>query len=229
MKSLSFDFSGRNVIVTGGSNGIGKATLDLFAESGAVVKDISRTSGTNLFDRDARCGSIPLTGTDILINCAGSQIQSSILDYKECQWDYDIELNLTAMFDTCRYVAPYMMINKWGRIINISSIAGIQGTRNIIGYSVAKAGVIEMTKCMSNEWAPYGITVNCIAPGYIDTDMLRELENDKVRSDQIKGRIPIGEFGKPADVANLILFLCSNEAKYITGQTIAVDGGWLAR
>jgi 2-deoxy-D-gluconate 3-dehydrogenase len=213
-------------IVTGGSHGIGKAICEQLRVRDVTVLDLSKSTGCDLLYRPNRELDLEV---DILVNCAGYQERAPAITYPLDQWDKDLELNLTAAFDLCKRVAPYMRANDWGRIVNISSIAGIQGTRNIIGYSVAKAGLIEMTKCLSNEWAPYGITVNAVAPGYIVTDMLLPLLNDEAHADLIRQRIPIGFFGLPVDVANLVDFLCSDKASYITGQTIAVDGGWLAR
>ena len=122
-------------------------------------------------------------------------------------------------------------MKKAGRNVasGITSIAGIQGTRGIIGYSVAKAGVIELTKCLSNEWSPSGVTVNCVAPGYIATEMLKPLTSNAAAAETTKGRIPVGRFGTPEEVASSVVFLCSDEARYITGVTLPVDGGWMAR
>jgi 2-deoxy-D-gluconate 3-dehydrogenase len=217
-------FIGKTVIVTGGSRGIGRAIVTAFETAGAVVRDVSRASGKDLRNRATRA-SVDTT-CDILVNCAGAMYSAAALDYPLAEWDAMLELNLTAAFDLSRRAAKTM--KPGGRIVNISSIAGIQGTRGIIGYSVAKAGMIEMTKCLSNELAPRGITVNAIAPGYIDTDMLT-LRDDKLHAATVLGRIPAGRWGAPGDVAAAVLFLCSDEASYITGITLPVDGGWLAR
>ena len=122
-----------------------------------------------------------------------------------------------------------MIERRWGRIINFSSIAGIQGTRGIIGYSVAKAGLIQLTKCLSNEWAPFGVTVNCVAPGYIETEMLKPLTENATAAELTRGRIPVGRFGASEEVASSVVFLCGEQSRYITGVTLPVDGGWMAR
>lgn len=222
--SLSYP---RVAIITGGSRGIGKAIKDKLFEWGDVVLSLSRETGFDLSKRDASFNFV--SKCDILINCAGDQKHSPFLDYSLDQWDRDLELNLTAHFRISQVAARGMIKRGWGRIVNISSIAGINGTRGIIGYSVAKAGLIEMTKCMSNELAQYGITVNAVAPGFIETNMLKPLLEDSEHAEQMLNRIPAGKFGTPNDVASLVSFLCSEEAGYITGQTFVVDGGFLVR
>lgn len=224
---MQVDLSGKRALVTGASRGIGASVADALRVAGAAVTGVSRAQGVDLADRAQRA-SLPL-GFDILVNCAGMQASHPALDYPLDAWDREIELNLTATFDLCQRAAPAMIARGWGRIVNFSSIAGIQGTRGIIGYSVAKAGVIELTKCLSNEWRPSGVTVNCIAPGYVETEMLRPLTTNPAASEATKGRIPAGRFGTPDEVASAVVFLCSDEARYITGVTLPVDGGWMAR
>ncbi len=226
-RSVSFDFAGKSAVVTGGSRGIGAAVAAAFRESGAQVTVLSRTTGLDLRDRMARARAFD--EIDILVNCAGAQSHSSALELPIESWDEELELHLTAAFDLSRQAALRMIERGGGRIVNFSSIAGIQGTRGIVAYSVAKAGVIELTKCLSNEWSPRGVTVNCVAPGYIETEMLESLLADPAHAEAIRGRIPVGRFGTPDEAATLVLFLCSEEARYITGVTVPVDGGWLAR
>jgi 2-deoxy-D-gluconate 3-dehydrogenase len=122
-----------------------------------------------------------------------------------------------------------MSIKGWGRIVNISSIAAIAGGRNCIGYDVAKAALNRLTKALAVEWAAEGITVNAIMPGFIDTDMLAPLKTDEAHAAEVMGRIPAGRFGKPEEVAALACWLCSDEAAYVNGAIIPVDGGWLCR
>jgi len=224
---MQVDLSGKTALVTGASRGIGAAVADALRAAGATVTGVSRASGHDLGDRAQRA-RLP-RDFDILINCAGVQSAHPAATYPPEVWDRELELNLTATFDLCQRLAPAMMARGWGRIVNFTSIAGIQGTRGIIGYSVAKAGVIELTKCLSNEWSPSGVTVNCVAPGYIETDMLKPLTDNVAAAETARGRIPVGRFGTPAETAAAVLFLCSNEARYITGVTLPVDGGWMAR
>jgi 2-deoxy-D-gluconate 3-dehydrogenase len=224
---MRVDLSGKVALVTGASRGIGAATADALRATGATVVGVSRAQGVDLLDREQRA-KLP-NDVSILVNCAGMQASHPALAYPLDVWDRELEINLTATFDLCQRLAPAMIERGWGRIINFTSIAGIQGTRGIIGYSVAKAGVIELTKCLSNEWSPSGVTVNCVAPGYIATEMLKPLTSNAAAAETTKGRIPVGRFGTPEEVASSVVFLCSDEARYITGVTLPVDGGWMAR
>ena len=224
---MLINLSGKKALVTGASRGIGAAVVTMLEASGASVVGISRAQGVDLLIRDQR-SALP-KDISILVNCAGMQISHPAVTFPIADWDREIEINLTATFDICQRLAPSMIEQGWGRIINFSSIAGIQGTRGIVGYSVAKAGIIELTKCLSNELSPLGITVNCVAPGYIATEMLKPLTSNSVAVETTKGRIPVGRFGTPKEVASSVIFLCSDYARYITGITLPVDGGWLAR
>lgn len=142
---------------------------------------------------------------------------------KEEEFDQVIETNLKGVFNCLKAVTRPMMKQRYGRIINISSVVGVTGNPGQVNYTAAKAGVIGMTKSAARELSSRGITVNCIAPGFIDTDMTREL-SDEVRSELIKG-IPLGELGRAEDIANAAVFLASEGAAYMTGQTLHVDGG----
>jgi len=230
----------KKVIVTGGSRGIGLAICQKFIRAGYDVTSISKSAtyhswssvdtlhtdsgpGVDLLDPQARlklnldCG--------ILVNnaCTQSFGQAAKTDIQpDLEW-------IKAYTELCQKVYFQMAFQSWGRIINLSSIAGVQGTRGTLGYSLDKAAVIELTKCLSNEWAIQGITVNTVVPGYITTEMLHHLLMDAPHAAEIKGRIPIGEWGKPEDVAEAVFFLASDEARYITGVTLPVDGGWLQR
>jgi 2-deoxy-D-gluconate 3-dehydrogenase len=217
-----------NAVVTGGSGGIGSAIVIALHDAGYEVQQVSRTYGYDLSSRVSR-KYIQIDEVDVLVNCAAAQSFDAAADYNLAQWDEDMELNLTAAFDLCQQAARIMIPRGGGKIINIASIAGIQGTRFCIGYSVSKSGLIEMTKCLSNEWAPYNIQVNAIAPGFINAPMLKPLLDDKEHAEVIRGRIPAGRFGKPADVAGAVMFLASKAADYITGITLIVDGGFSAR
>jgi 2-dehydro-3-deoxy-D-gluconate 5-dehydrogenase len=212
-------------VITGGSRGIGKAIFDRLGATGYDVLDLSRTAGRSV---RTSINLLEAQNADILVNNAAIQYNAPALEYREDKWDDSLEFNLTIPFMLCQIAAPHMMAEHWGRIVNIASVYGIHGSRNIIGYSVAKAGLIEMTKCLSNEWAPYGITVNAVAPSYIDTEMLT-LKNEPGHLKQVIGRIPVGRIGTPEEVAAAVMFLVSEEASYVTGSTILVDGGWMAR
>lgn len=223
---MNIDLSGKHAIVTGGSRGIGKAIAEVLREAGATVEALS-SEGMDLSDRWQRGTFAPVC--DILVNNAGAQAFAPALDYSLLQWDRDIELMLTSPFDLAKWAAKWMKDHGGGKIINIASIAGINGTRNTVGYSVAKAGLIHLTRCLSNEFAPFNIQVNAVAPGYIVTDMLKPLVDDEEHSRVMLGRIPAGRYGEPDEVAKAVLFLASPLSDYITGVCLPVDGGWLAR
>ena len=160
---------------------------------------------------------------DILVNNAGITRDGLIMRMSDDDWDTVLGINLKGAYHTIKAVTRPMMKQRSGRIINISSVVGLTGNAGQANYSASKAGLVGLTKSMAQELAPRGITVNCIAPGYIETDMTDEL-SAKVKEDIMK-QIPLGRIGEPEEVAAMALFLSSNEAEYITGQTITVDGG----
>lgn len=248
---MRVNLQGRRALVTGGRRGIGKAIVLAMARSGAEVFAVGlqpdvelekaayregwkvRYVIADLTDREARAHLIDAVngdgGLDILVNNAGVQVQAPLCEYTLDQWDLDLELLTTATFHLSQGFSPKMIERGRGRIINISSISGFQGARNIVGYTTAKHAVIGLTKALGNELGPAGITVNAIAPGICETDMAKDVFENKEKSEVIKGRIPLGRFAQPDDVAGPVLFLCSDAAAYIHGQTLLVDGGWLAR
>ncbi|AIQ52577.1 MULTISPECIES: 3-oxoacyl-[acyl-carrier-protein] reductase [Paenibacillus] len=240
---------GQTALVTGGSRGIGRSIALALAEQGvkvAVNYSGSEAAAQETVARIAELGSegIALKGNvgsseqaenlvkevintwgriDILVNNAGITRDNLIMRMKEEEFDQVIETNLKGVFNCLKAVTRPMMKQRYGRIINISSVVGVTGNPGQINYTAAKAGVIGMTKSAARELASRGITVNCIAPGFIDTDMTREL-SDEVRSELVKG-IPLAQLGRPEDIANTAVFLVSQGAAYMTGQTLHVDGG----
>ena len=243
-----FDLSDRIAIVTGASQGIGRTIAKILAQSGAHVVCIARTedkikdlkdqintsggsadyiccdiSNGDLFSKSINTVIKDNGKLDILINNAGITRDALLMRMSEKQWDQVINTNLKGAFYGMKAAIRSMMKNKFGRIINITSIVGITGNPGQANYSASKAGLIGMTQSIAKEVGTRGITVNCIAPGWIDTEMTVDLpENSKK---ELLDRIPIGKIGKPEDIAYTALFLASNEANYITGQTITVDGG----
>jgi len=243
-------FSLRNkiAVITGASQGIGKTTAELFSKSGAHVVCIARNeekiknlantisknghsasynscdiSDGDLFQDTIKSVINDYGKIDILINNAGITRDSLVLRMKNHQWDEVLNTNLKGAFYATKSVLRSMMKNKYGRIINITSIVGLQGNSGQSNYSASKAGLIGFSQSVAKEVASRGITINCIAPGWIETEMTNNLPQDK-KSEIIKN-IPIGKTGKTEDIAYTALFLASKESNYITGQTITVDGG----
>ena len=235
-------------IVTGASRGIGEAIAKQLSSCGAKIILIARNSDqlvavketiiSNGGIAESIAGDVSnlnsiseiVTNTidkwgriDILVNNAGIARDNIIMRMKEDDWDSVININLKGCFNGIKSVARPMIKNKAGRIINITSVIGQIGNAGQSNYAASKAGIMGLTKSMAKELGSRNITVNAVAPGYITTDMTNEL-NDEVK-EQLKSSIPLGRLGTPDDVANLVCFLASDEAGYITGQTFNVDGG----
>lgn len=236
-------------LVTGGSRGIGRAIAIALAEKGAkvainyagredaaneTVSIIQKNGGeaiaikANVADYEEVEQMVKRVvetfgSLDILVNNAGITRDNLILRMKESDWDDVINTNLKGVFNCTKAVTRQMMKQRGGRIINISSVVGVAGNAGQANYVAAKAGVIGLTKTTAKELASRNITVNAIAPGFIETEMTDALGDD-LKQEMLK-QIPLGSFGQPEDVANVVLFLASDASRYITGQTIHVDGG----
>ena len=233
-------------IVTGSARGIGKAIALKLAEAGAavVVSDIVeaepvaeeiRASGrqslaitADVSSREDVAGLIDRTiatfgKVDILVNNAGITRDQLLMRMSDEDWDSVLSVDLKSAFLCSRAVLRHMVKQRWGRIISISSIVGITGNAGQANYAAAKAGIIGLTKSIAREVASRGITANAIAPGFIDTEMTQKLTEEQRQSAQKK--IPAGYLGSPRDVAEAVAFLASEEARYITGQVLSVDGG----
>jgi 3-oxoacyl-[acyl-carrier protein] reductase len=242
-----FDLTDKTALVTGATGGIGGAIARAFHKQGAVVAVSGRQTEKldklaaelgsrvhvlpcDLADRAAVAGLIDqsiarLGRLDILVNNAGLTKDNLFMVMKDEQWDEVIAVNLTATFMLMRAAARAMLRAKtgYGRIVNISSVSGVIGNPGQGNYAASKAGVIGMSKSLAREVAPRGITVNCIAPGFISTPMTDALKESQVAA--IKEAIPAEKFGTPADVAAACVYLASAEAGYMTGQTLHVNGG----
>lgn len=168
---------------------------------------------------------------DILVNCAGIQSRSPAASFPLPAWNTVLQTNLTAVFTLCKTVGAHWLANKQrGRIINLASLLSFQGGLTVPAYAASKAGVLALTKSLSNEWAGHGIGVNSVAPGYIATDMNEALLADEGRNAQIMARIPAGRWGKPEDFAGVAVWLASERASgYVSGECVVVDGGWMGR
>lgn len=246
---------GKCALVTGSSRGIGKAIALMLAEHGAnvAVNYVEDGEGRNCKDaksvveQTARYGNkaaafeadvsdfesvsgmvervIKEFGkVDVLINNAAVLKDKTLKKMSKKEWSSVIEINLTGVFNCSRAVIEQMIENKWGRIISVSSISGQTGFFGQTNYAAAKAGIMGFTKSLAQEVAAKNITVNAIAPGIVETDMAKQIP-ENVRQEFLK-QIPVGRFAKPQEIAELVGFLVSDKASYITGQTIHINGGW---
>lgn len=248
-----FDLSGKVAVVTGANRGIGQGVAIGLAEAGADIVAVHRSDASRTREAVERLGrrfvsvqadlgetssvktvvdaAIAAFGRiDILVNVAGVIRRQPSLEFSDANWDEVMQVNLNVPFQLSRAVAQTMVDRGIaGRIINFASLLSFQGGVNTASYTASKSAIRGLTMVLANEWAPYGITVNAIAPGYIETEMTTALREDSVRSRQILERIPVGRWGKPDDFKGIAVFLASAASSYVTGSTIAVDGGWLAR
>ena len=240
-----FDLTGRKALVTGASGGIGEAIARQLHAQGAIVglhgtrveklealaADLGERAmifPANLSDRDevkalGEKAEADMGGVDILVNNAGITKDGLFVRMSDADWDAVLEVNLTAAFRLAKSLAHPMMRRRYGRIINITSIVGVTGNAGQVNYCASKAGMIGMTKAMAQEIAPRNVTVNCVAPGFIVSDMTAKL-NDKIQ-EGILGSVPMKRMGTGAEVASAVTYLASDEAAYVTGQTIHVNGG----
>ena len=240
-----FDLTGKTALVTGASGGIGAAIARGLHAQGATValsgtraEALEKLAGElgsrtqvlpcNLSDKDAVEKLVPgaeaaMGQLDILVNNAGLTRDGLFMRMKDEDWDTVIAVNLTATFRLARAAVKGMMKRRWGRIVSITSIVGVTGNPGQGNYAASKAGMIGMSKSLAAEVASRGITVNCVAPGFIESPMTDGL-NDK-QKEAILGQVPAGKLGQGADVASAVVYLASQEAQYVTGQTLHVNGG----
>lgn len=250
-----FDLQGKLAVVTGGRRGIGRAMAEALAAAGAdiVVASVGMESGENdvgravtalgrqfrgyrvdLADRAAVSEfAAELTAldrpVDILVNNAGTIRRAAASEYPDEDWDEVIAVDLSSQFILARDIGRSMVERGTGKIIFTASLLSYQGGVNVVGYAAAKSGIAGLTRSLANEWAPYGVNVNAIAPGYIATDNTEPLWADPARERAIVDRIPAGRWGRPADLAGAAVFLASPASDYVSGIILPVDGGWLSR
>ena len=248
-----FKLNGKVAIVTGASRGLGQGAAIGLADAGADVALVSSTSTDETAKKIKALGRRvcqvqadlmersnvkrvvdtvvkELGGIDILLNNAGIIRRAPLLEFSEKDWDDVIRVNQEAVFFLSQAAAQQMVKQgRGGRIINIASMLSFQGGIRVPSYTASKSAVTGLTKIFANELAQHGITVNAVAPGYMETDNTAPLRADPVRSKEILGRIPAGRWGSPEDLQGAIVFLASAASDYVTGYTLAVDGGWLAR
>ena len=241
-----FELTGKTALVTGASGGIGKAIATRLHQQGAYVVlhgtseekliNLANQLGTNsscitadlsdlqaassLVESASKLSNSPI---DILINNAGFAIDGLLLRMKVEEWQRVLDVNLTANMILCRTAIRSMIKQKWGRIISISSIVGVTGNSGQTNYSASKAGMIGFCKSLAQEVASRGITVNVVAPGFIETPMTEML--DEKQREKLLGQVPLGRLGTPDEVASAVIYLATSEASYLTGSTLHVNGG----
>ncbi|MGD0590423.1 MAG: 2-dehydro-3-deoxy-D-gluconate 5-dehydrogenase KduD [Bacteroidota bacterium] len=247
-----FDLTGKTAIVTGASTGLGKGMSLGLAEAGADIVLVDYVSSDGTAQEIHAIGRKVITlvadlmninpiqsivdetihafgKVDVLVNNAGIIRRTPAIDFSEKDWDDVMAINSKTVFFFCQAVARDMMKRKYGKIINVASLLAFQGGILVPSYAASKGAVAQITKALANEWAPYGININAIAPGYMATNNTKTLREDAVRSKTILDRIPAGRWGTPEDVKGPAMFLASHASDYLNGHVLVVDGGWMAR
>jgi len=249
-----FRLDGQVAIVTGTRRGLGQGLALGLAEAGADIVAFDRSDPTETEQKvralgrrfmhvrvdlekatpeelQAKVDHVVQTWgrLDILVNSAGITHRQPSLEYSTEGWNAVLQVNLSAMFSLCQAAGRHFARQKRGKIINIASMLSFQGGIRVIAYAASKSGVAGLTRGLANEWAPLGINVNAIAPGYMATDMNAPLMADPVRNPQILERIPAGRWGTPDDLKGVVVFLASRASDYMQGAIVPVDGGWLSR
>jgi 2-deoxy-D-gluconate 3-dehydrogenase len=248
-----FRLDGKVALVTGSASGIGAAIAIALAKAGAdvvchgrsdsgratveeVVRLGRRSFGiqADLADRATHAELVAETikrfgRLDVLVNNAGLIRRAPAVEYSDEDWDELLAVNLSAVFRLSREAGKHMLERGSGSIVNIASLLSFQGGIRVPAYAASKGGVAQLTKALANEWAPRGVTVNAIAPGYIATKNTDALRADPERSRQILERIPAGRWGEASDIAGATLFLASDASRYVNGHVLVVDGGWMGR
>jgi len=250
--SAAFSLENRTALVTGANTGLGQAFAVAFAQAGADIVAVGRKAPTETAaavtaagrrlefieaDLDKTRAADVVTralgsfaGIDILVNNAGIIRRKDALEVDERDWDEVMNVNLKAVFFLSQAVARQLVARRSkGKIINVASMLSFQGGVRVASYTASKSGLAGLTKLLANEWAPHGINVNAIAPGYFVTDNTTALRADAKRNAEILARIPAGRWGEPSDLAGAAVFLASAASDYVHGVILPVDGGWLAR
>jgi NAD(P)-dependent dehydrogenase (short-subunit alcohol dehydrogenase family) len=248
-----FDLTGKTALVTGGGRGLGRTMAVALASAGANLVLVGRTpadleSAAQEIEAQGRRAHVITADVtvpeqveamtaeairraghiDILVNNAGMNIRKPVLEYGVDDWDQVLGLNLRGYFLVARAVGRHMVERGYGRVINVTSILAAIGLPNQAAYASSKGAITQLTRVMAIEWAPHGVTVNCIGPTYFETDLTRPLYQDPERKHFIESRTPMGRWGQPEELNGAVIFLASDASRFITGQTIFVDGGWLA-
>ena len=248
-----FDLAGKRAVVVGGAGDLGRSMLEGLVQHGAQAVVIGRGDRTRdlaadlaakgyrvdavfadiseeaQIQRSFREALDVMGGVDILVNAAGIQRRHKCEEFPLSDWNDVLNVNLTATFRYCQLAAEQMLPKGYGKIINVASLLSFFGGFTVPAYAASKGGVMQLTKALSNEWAGYGVNVNAIAPGYMDTKLNTALVNDPVRSQEILSRIPQHRWGTGRDLAGATVFLASAASDYVNGIILPVDGGYLGR
>ena len=248
MMALYGDLEGKNILVTGGTGGLGSSIVRAFAANRATVvvvgrdtEKLARTAeelGGNILTRACDIADVPrlpavvaeiresVGEIDVLVNNAGINLKKEALSVTDREFDDIVRTNQSAVFSLTREVGKFMVRRRSGNIVMISSMAAHYGIPRVIAYTAAKSAVEGMTRALAVEWAPFGVRVNCVAPGFIATPMSSNaLDDDHERKARVLSRTPMGRLGEPSDVAGAVVFLASAGSRYITGVVLPVDGG----
>ncbi len=251
-RGAMFDLTGRVAVVTGARQGLGRAMATALAGAGADIVAVSRRAADDLASDVEQAGRrcVVLTAdladpgqvdrvipravgamgrVDILVNNAGLVRRAPAIEATPADWDLVLQVNLRAVFRLCQDAARDMLPRRRGKIVNVASLMSFEGGILVSSYAASKGAVGQLTKALANEWAPHGINVNAIAPGYMATDFTRALQEDPARNPAILARIPAGRWGSPEDLGGAAVFLASPASDYVHGHLLVVDGGWLAR
>lgn len=250
----SFSLDGQRALVTGASRGLGRAIAIALAEAGADVGCVSSKAGgcaetaeqirslekkawefsADLGDRAATMrlaheAESAMGDIGILVNNAGTIRRRAAADYTMEDWDLIIRTNLDSAFILSQHFGKGMLQRRRGKIVNVASLLSFSGGITVPAYTASKHAVAGLTKALANEWAPSGVQVNAVAPGYFNTDNTKSLREDRERSSEILSRIPARRWGEPVEIGGAVVFLCSSAADYVNGHVLVVDGGWMAR
>lgn len=250
---MTVSLAGRTAVVVGGTSGIGRALAYGLADAGADVVATGRRAelvdevAEEIQKRGRRSLRVPADVTDrlslekllrecvsafgrvhILVNCAGKTRRTPSLEMTEEQWNDIIDTNLTGTLRACQVFGRHMVAERYGRIINIGSLASFVGLHEVAAYTASKSGVAGLTRALAVEWAPFGVCVNAIAPGVFRTELNQKLLDDTGRGRELLARTPMKRWGKVEELAGAAVFLASDAASFVTGEVLTVDGGFLA-